>query len=159
MAKKPPTTPDKHPDNRTASHSRSEEADGTPAGKRQLAMEVMEVSWQGPIPPPQVLRQINEVVPDGAERVFAQFENETKHRHLRERRAQTFPLFDQLLGRITALIFALACLGVAVYAIDRGYPWVAVAFGAATIAIGVNAFLRQSARSEPPARRPSEKKK
>ena len=108
----------------------------------------MEISWQGPIPPPQMLRKSNEIIPNGAERLIAQFESETKHRHMRERRAQNYPLIDQLAARICALVFALACLGVAVHAINVGYPWVAAAFGVATIAIGVSAFLGQATKTE-----------
>ena len=115
---------------------------------RDVSLEFMEVSWQGPIPPPQVLKQYDDIIPNGAERLFAQFENETAHRHLRERRAQNHPLYDQLAARAVALVFALACLGVAAHAINNNQPWVAAAFGAATIATDSNAFLRQSGKTD-----------
>ena len=73
-----------------------------------MSLEYTEVSWQGPLPPPHILKQINDVIPHGAERWMAQFETETRHRHLLERRRQTFPLTIQLAARVFALLFALA---------------------------------------------------
>ena len=144
MAKTPPPrSDDPRPDDKPAGVK--EQAPARDAG---LSLELAEFSWRGPLPPPQVLRQINDIVPEGAERLMAQFERETRHRHLLERRAQNYPLFDQLAARGAALVFALACLGVAIHAINSNQPWVAGAFGAATAAIGVNAFLRQSAKPE-----------
>jgi uncharacterized membrane protein len=41
--------------------------------------------YSGPIPPPELLRQYDEVVENGAERLFAAFENQTQHRQGLER--------------------------------------------------------------------------
>lgn len=116
-----------------------------PGDQPGMSLEFTEFSWHAPLPPPQILKQINDVIPNGAERWMAQFEAETRHRHLLERRRQTYPFIFQLAVRATAIIFALGCLGVAVHAINQNQPLVAVAFGAATIAIGVGALLRQTA--------------
>lgn len=42
-------------------------------------MSVLE-QFSGPIPPPDLLTQYNDVVSDGAERIFAAFEAQTRHR-------------------------------------------------------------------------------
>jgi uncharacterized membrane protein len=36
--------------------------------------------FSGPIPPPDLLRKYNDIVDNGAERLFAAFENQTRHR-------------------------------------------------------------------------------
>jgi len=38
------------------------------------------VSFQGPIPPPQLLAQYNDVIPDAAERILRMAENQSEHR-------------------------------------------------------------------------------
>lgn len=42
---------------------------------------VQGVSFQGPLPPPEILRQYGEVVPGGAERIMAMAERNQEHRH------------------------------------------------------------------------------
>ena len=126
-----------------------------PRREQGTTYEYSEFSWQAPLPPPSILRQINEVIPNGAERWMRQFEAETQHRHLLERRRQTYPFIIQLVARATALLFAFAGFGVAVHAINTNQPWVAAGFGGAAIAIGVSAFLRQSTGTEQvPTRKP-----
>lgn len=115
---------------------------------RQVRAAVsMEVSaWKGPLPAPDDLRAYNEIIPNGAERIVAQFERETLHRHKLETRAQTFPLIDQILGRASALLFAFACLGLCGYAISQGAYVPATILGGAMIVAGVNAFMRRASK-------------
>ena len=115
---------------------------------RDRDFEIMEISWQGPIPPPSVFKQIDEIVPNGAERLFAQFERETKQRHKLHSRAQSLPFIDQVLGRVCALLFAFACY-IAAFAIEKGAYLPATVIGGAMIVAGINAFMRHSdARGE-----------
>lgn len=115
------------------------------SGRRQTTAQLhLEYSsWQAPIPPPSAFRDYDEIIPNGAERIFSQFENETKHRHKMEARSQYFPLVDQLAARICALLFAFACLVVVGYAIQQKAEWVAAILGGAMIVAGINAFIRR----------------
>jgi uncharacterized membrane protein len=47
---------------------------------RGAAMQLQSVSFQGPIPPPELLRAYNEIVPDGANRILLMAENQSNHR-------------------------------------------------------------------------------
>jgi uncharacterized membrane protein len=132
-------------------NNKAGDGDGTkvdqvpPTSEQRLGMrqvEIRSVSWQGPIPPPSTIREYNEIIENGAERIFAQFEKETEHRHKLESRQQLLPFIDQLVARATALVFALACLGAGIFSVIHGAYWVAAFFGAAMITHGVNAFLR-----------------
>ncbi len=113
------------------------------AKDKSADFQVIARSWQGPIPPPSDLSAYNDIIPNGAERLFAQFEKETEHRHKLQTREQTFPLIEQLAGRTFALLFALACLGLSAYAISVGAQLAAVAFGGLMIVAGINAFVRR----------------
>ena len=44
--------------------------------------------WSGPLPPPEVIREYQLMIPDAPERVFVQFEQEAKHRRIVEKRGQ-----------------------------------------------------------------------
>jgi uncharacterized membrane protein len=104
--------------------------------------EITEFSWQGPIPPPAVFRAIEDIIPGGANRLLLAFEGETAHRHRIESRQQLLPFVDNLIGRVFALLFAAACLGVVVYAISVGAQWTASIMSGAMILGGINAFMR-----------------
>lgn len=99
-------------------------------------------AWAGPLPPPQLLRQFDDVVADGAERIMRQWEGESGHRRAMERReAEIFARAD-LLGRLFAFAFVLLALAVTAVAITHAQPFVAAILGGTTIASIVWAFLR-----------------
>jgi uncharacterized membrane protein len=89
---------------------------------------------------PDILRGYNDVIPDGAERLFKQFETEAHARREYLRRGQAHNLIVALSGRIAALVFALSALSVSAYALHLGHPWAAAIIGGGTIAVVVAAF-------------------
>ena len=111
---------------------------------RTTHTEVSVEAWQGPLPPPAVLEKYKQIISDGPERVFKQWEKETAHRHEMETRQQTLPFWDRVLARSTALAFAAGCLAVIAYAVSAGQQWVAVTLSGAMIIAGINAFIRRS---------------
>ena len=100
--------------------------------------------WQGPLPPPAVLQGYKDLLPDGPDRVFKQWERETEHRQKLERRRQSLPFWDRVLARGTALVFAFACLAVIAYVASIGAEWAAVVLSGAMIVAGINAFIRRN---------------
>lgn len=114
-----------------------------PTDRMPVKEEYIELSWQGPIPPPGVLRELNDIVPNGAARVFEEAESETKHRQMMERREQLFPLIEGIAARLFALIFALGCLAASAYAASIGAYWPATLLGGAMIIGGMNALVRR----------------
>ena len=98
------------------------------------------LTWQAPIPPPEIVRGYNEVIENGGERLFAQFETEAKERRAITRRGQTHQFVIQIIARLFALIFALSALGVAAYALSLGREVAATVIGGASIAMVVAAF-------------------
>ena len=100
-------------------------------------------AWAGPIPPPDDLRAIDEIVFGAAERIVRLLETETDHRRRLEARSQMLPFWDQLFGRVSAFLFAAGCLLLIWYAIDKGAQWAAGFLSAAMVVAGINAFLRR----------------
>lgn len=99
------------------------------------------MAWNTPVPPAEFFEGFDAVAENGAARLFAMFEDEPKHRHLMERRAQLFPLIVAIAGRVCALLFALALLFLAAYAIYKEAYWVAGIIGSGALGIVVKAFI------------------
>jgi hypothetical protein len=54
------------------------------------ALQAVSIELSGPLPHPQLLRQYDEVVPDGAERIVQLAEDQVHHRQAMELRGQSF---------------------------------------------------------------------
>ncbi len=52
----------------------------TNQAKRTTTFQAQAVSFQGPIPPPELLREYNDIVPDGADRIMKMAESQSQHR-------------------------------------------------------------------------------
>ena len=112
-----------------------------PNAEEQHQVIVGRTEWAGPLPPPQVLEQFNQVIPDGAARIVREWEAESEHRRQWERKALDAQIREGLLARILAFAFALAALGTAGYCAYLGQPWPAAVIGGGTIAAVVTAML------------------
>lgn len=100
------------------------------------------IAWSGPLPPPAVLKEFDQIVENGAERIFRQWETETQHRRELERKDLDDLIRDNVRSRWFAFSFVMAALAVCVVAIVFGAPWVAAVLGGGTIASVVWAFIK-----------------
>jgi uncharacterized membrane protein len=98
-------------------------------------------TWSGPLPPPSVLADFDEIVENGAERIMAAWESETAHRRELEKSDLRFSAMDSILGKVFALIFVLSALGVSAYAASIGAEWLGVVLGGGVIGSVVWAFV------------------
>ncbi|UCH97210.1 MAG: DUF2335 domain-containing protein [Candidatus Aminicenantes bacterium] len=73
--------------------------------------------YQGPLPPPETLKEYNEILPDAAERIFSMAEKEQQHHHNTEKKlvdheikktnkGQNFAFFTALIGIVGAVVCA-----------------------------------------------------
>ena len=76
---------------------------------------------EGPLPAPKTLREYNEIIPNGAERIMKAFENQSSHRISLEKKVVGRQTFQSLLGQLFGFLIALIILGLGVYLIERGY--------------------------------------
>lgn len=81
--------------------------------QESILMQRMTVS--GPLPPPQVLQQYGEVLPDAPERIVTMAENEQKHRHQVESNALQGQIALDRRGQRFGLTIGLSALGVALF--------------------------------------------
>ena len=99
-------------------------------------------SWSGPFLPPNVMKEYDHVVPDGAARLFKIFEDETKHRREMESSSLRYQGRDLIFGKLMALVFAFGVLGVVLFAIEKNAPWIAAILGAGMLGTIIFGFLR-----------------
>ncbi len=107
------------------------------------------VGWEGPLPPPQALGAFSDVVENGAERVFRQFEAEAEHRRQMTKETLRVQARDLMVGKILAFLFVMSMIGTAIFAISKGYPTAAVILGTTVIGTVVLAFVRVSGAPNP----------
>jgi uncharacterized membrane protein len=81
--------------------------------QRQLQMQA--VSFSGPLPPPQLLHQYNEVVPDGAERLMKMAEVQQTHRQELERTVIHGNVRSEARGQWMGLLISLVVVGAGTY--------------------------------------------
>lgn len=106
-------------------------------------ISVQSHKWEAPLPPPAVLDEFNRVVPNGAERIVRAWEQESEHRRTIERTDQQAFYKDRRMGKIFALVFVLAALGVSAWCAFVGAEWLGAVIGGSTIASVVWAFIHQ----------------
>ena len=86
-----------------------------PATAEFVAVREVVHHFQGPLPPPNVLRGYEEVVPGGAERLFAMVERQAAHRQGIEARGQLFGFSlaaSSIVGAFLAVAAGVPLVGV-----------------------------------------------
>ncbi len=91
-----------------------------------IATKIEEFSgFSGPIPPPQILQQYNNIVPDAAERIIRMAEKQSDHRMDLERKVVDSNILKSYLGMIIAAGIAVYGLYIAKEISINGNPWAA----------------------------------
>jgi uncharacterized membrane protein len=118
--------------------------------------------FSGPLPPPEVLREYNEIVPGSAERILQMAEREQSHRHCSETRdsegSLTLAKRGQLIGAVLAFMATVG--GMALLALGRNLSGFVII--ASTVAIFGTAFIydrwrpSSSERPQPSAEKSNE---
>jgi uncharacterized membrane protein len=103
---------------------------------------IVATGWEGPLPPPWHLEKYGQIVKDGAERVFRQFELEADHRRHMQTRSLRLQARDLLVGKCFALVFVLGMITISAYAIYANQPVLAGVLGSGVLGTVVWAFVR-----------------
>jgi uncharacterized membrane protein len=99
--------------------------------------------WNGPLPPPAILDQFEQVIPGSAERILQMAEKEQAHRLAREEKESAADIRDSSRGQTLGGIVALSAILGAVANSVLGGPWQAsVALVGIPILGAVQAFIR-----------------
>jgi len=106
-----------------------------------LTYQTMLTTFQGPLPHPDILKGYNEVVPNGAERIFALAEKQTEHRMSLERKVIDEEIRLSLRGQNFGFILGLTGLTLSALLAFLGHEVVAGIFASTTIIGLVTVFV------------------
>ena len=102
------------------------------------------VSFQGPIPPPQLLEQYSKVIPNVAERIMAMAESQLQHRQSLESAVVLANVTAQSRGQISAFLLAALAIGGGIWLIahDKNVEGLTAIIGAVTGLVAVYVWGR-----------------
>jgi uncharacterized membrane protein len=95
------------------------------------AFAAINTSFSGPIPPPEMLKSYDEVVPGSAKTLIDVFNDQAHHRMDLEKRSLVSDRRRSWGGLLSALVISLVCIGVGGWLVHEGHD----AAGTAIIAI------------------------
>ncbi len=120
-------------------------SDLPPSGKQtgQIVERQVHVTaaFSGPLPPPDILRQYDAVIPGAAERILKMAEEQDQHRRRLESAAIAAGHSDARLGLILGFIIVFGFIGVATYAISKGASLVGLSMVIADLAALLGAYV------------------
>ncbi len=77
-------------------------------------------AYQGPLPPPEILRELDDIVPGSPSRLFTLFEDQARHRMDLERRVVGSDIVQSRLGLLAGCLIALVISGEGAFLIWNG---------------------------------------
>lgn len=81
-----------------------------PSGSNSISTVTQSVSFSGPLPPPGLLAQYNDVIPNGAERLMVMAEKQSAHRESLEAKVVAGNVASQARGSHYAFIICLVTI-------------------------------------------------
>lgn len=97
--------------------------------------------WSGPFPPPALLREFDQIVTGGAERLFRQFEVEASHRRVLESTRARAEARERRIAQYVAIGFAFGVLLVSGLALAVGAYLPASVIGGGAVLMVVASYI------------------
>jgi uncharacterized membrane protein len=126
-------------------------AKGKPPAKQhhnQGSSVKVSAAFSGPLPPPSLLAQYDEIVPGAAERIIKAFEAEVAHRHEMERslvdaetKVYKSTITEIRTGQALAFVLSLFFLAAGTFLVHGGKQWPGTILGGTGLVGIVSAFL------------------
>jgi uncharacterized membrane protein len=104
--------------------------------------------FSGPLPPPEILKGYNEIIPNGADRIVTMAEKQSDHRMELEKTAIKEQLKQSGRGQKYGLFIGVFGILVAGFLAYTGHDWVAGIFGTSTIVGLVAVFVLGKKKQE-----------
>ena len=116
-----------------------------------LVREIIAISRtsSGPLPPPEILVQYNEIIPDGAERIMQMAERQQAHRHNMEKHVIFEEVKQSGRGQIFGLVISLVTVISATSCIYLGHEWPGAILGVGGLT-GLVALFLQGRKNQSP---------
>ena len=107
-------------------------------------------SFKGPIPPPIILAQYEEVVPGSAERLLAMVESQSAHRQALEKTVVNGDSKRAYLGLAAGFIVALAVVSGGGFLVYNGHDWAGASIITTVVVglVGVFVYGTQTRKAE-----------
>jgi len=119
----------------------SQQVSQQPHAPDQDVRAIIRQEFSGPLPPPSALEKYNEIIPNGAERIMAMAEEQSKHRRALETKALNTDSRNSLLGVVFAFILGLTAIVAGVIVVFTGHSWPGTILGSAGLVGLVSAFI------------------
>jgi len=97
--------------------------------------------WQGPLPPPGLLKSYNEIIPNGAERILTEMQRQAKHRMELESRVIPEQQRQSRRGQVYGLVVALSFLVASFILIAMGFGLFGTIMGSVDLVALVTVFV------------------
>ena len=110
-------------------------------GSQVIRAEFGAQQWSGPFPPPALLRDFDQLVTGGAERIFRQFEVEASHRRALESSRARSEANDRRISQYVAIGFAFSVLLLSALALFLGAHSTAAVIGGGAVLLVIASFL------------------
>ncbi len=98
-------------------------------------------SFSGPLPPPEILKKFDEVVPGAAERIIKMAEEQSAHRKELERKVIESDISRSKWGQILGFIIAVVGLAVSAFIAIYGNAYAGGVIGVGTLVSLVGVFM------------------
>ncbi len=85
-------------------------------------VEASSLSFQGPLPPPQILNNYDQIVPGSAERIISLWESQVRHRQELEKKAIESDIKQSHYGATLGFIIAIFAIGAGTFLAYIGRP-------------------------------------
>lgn len=111
-----------------------------------IAQRIESMTYSGPIPHPQLLKEFNDVIPNGADRIMTMAETQSRHRITLEEKVVNANNRDSLLGVVFAGVIALLIVLGAIFLIynNKDIQGFGLLISSSVMYIGV--FLKSKSR-------------
>lgn len=109
--------------------------------KLQIESRSSSISITSPIPPPAILQQYNELVPDAAERILSLVEKQSAHRQYLERKVIESDIFNSKLGLFFGFVIGMTSVIAGTYCILEGHNWSGAVIGGTGLSGLVSVFV------------------
>jgi uncharacterized membrane protein len=119
-----------------------------PISKKTITATKLEFGYSGPIPPPQLFRAYNEVVPGAGDRILCMAERESNHRQTCEHKILNHKFTLNLFGQIFALAITIVALVLGTKCILAGKPITGTIIGGTPICGLAIAFIKTHANAK-----------
>jgi uncharacterized membrane protein len=115
-----------------------------PSKKKAVVQTVYRMSKLhiGPLPSPDSLAEYNQVIPNAAERIFTEFEEQGKHRRQLEKKVIGGQVVQSFIGQALGFIIAISFGAASVWCFSKGYEFGGSAIGVADLASLVAVFVK-----------------